>query len=381
MLDCARFFHVLSVAGINFFTGVPDSLLKSFCAYLAEQVPRERHVAAANEGGALALAAGHYLATGEPSLVYMQNSGLGNAVNPLTSLVDPLVYSIPALLLIGWRGEPGRKDEPQHARQGQITPELLATLRVRHALLPREEDAAERLLREAAAHLREQREPFALLVRRGTFEPYALGDCSPVAAELTREEAVQLVLSQLDTDDVVVATTGGTSRELFEYRAALQQGHQRDFLTVGSMGHASQIALGVALARPQRRVYCLDGDGALLMHLGGLAVIGERAPKNLRHIVLNNFAHDSVGGQPTAAAGLDIPGAARACGYRTALRASDRAEAGRALEALGDAVGPALLEIRVKKGARGDLGRPTTTPVENKKAFMRFLAGNSGEGE
>lgn len=374
MLGCSRFFHVLNEVGINYFTGVPDSLLKSFCAYLADQVPPERHIAAANEGGALALAAGHYLATGEPGLVYMQNSGLGNAVNPLTSLVDPLVYSIPVLLLIGWRGEPGLKDEPQHARQGRSTLDLLRALQISHAVLPGEAEEAENLLRRAAAQMQEHRAPYALVVRRDTFAPYRPAERPGAAASMTREEAVQLVLSRIEADAVVVATTGGTSRELFEHRAALQQGHQRDFLTVGSMGHASQIALGVALARPQRPVYCLDGDGALIMHLGSLAVIGERAPRNLRHIVLNNGAHDSVGGQQTAAMGLDIPGAARACGYRRALKALDRDSAGSALEAIRNAEGPTLLEIKVQKGSRKDLGRPTTTPAENKQAFMRFLA-------
>lgn len=380
MLSCAWFYRSLMEAGISFFTGVPDSLLKDFCAYLQEQAPPERHVAAANEGGALALAAGHYLATGEPGLVYMQNSGLGNAVNPLTSLVDPLVYGIPALLLIGWRGEPGRKDEPQHIRQGQITLELLKTLKVHHAVLPEDAAGGEEALRRAVAHLKERREPYALVVRRGTFEPYAARGSSLSTGQMSREEAVALVLSRIDPAAVVVSTTGGASREVFEYRARLEQGHRRDFLTVGSMGHASQIALGVALARPRRPVYCLDGDGALVMHLGGLAVIGARSPENLKHIILNNGAHDSVGGQPTAAGEMDVPAVARACGYRVALTASSRVVAEMGLDELNSSAGPALLEIAVAKGSRADLGRPTTTPAENKEAFMQFVAREQSGG-
>lgn len=375
MLNCSWFYAFLNEQGINFFTGVPDSLLKDFCAFLEEQAPRERHIIAANEGNALALAAGHYLASGEPGLVYMQNSGLGNAVNPLTSLVDPLVYSIPALLLIGWRGEPGVKDEPQHLKQGRITLELLETLGVKHALLPRDAAAAGELLGRAAARMKERREPFALVVSRGTFKPYARKNDPASSYEMAREEAVQRVLSSLGPTDIVVSTTGGTSREVFEFRAAANEGHQRDFLTVGSMGHASQIALGIALARPQRQVYCLDGDGALIMHMGSLAVIGRSSPPNLKHILLNNGAHDSVGGQPTAALNLDIPAIARACGYRKALHAAGREELNGALEELVNSPGPAFLEVMVRKGSRKDLGRPTTTPVENKRAFMQYIAG------
>lgn len=377
MLDCDWFYSTLAEQGIGFFAGVPDSLLKDFCTYLEEQMPRDRHIIAANEGNALALAAGYYLARGKPGLVYMQNSGLGNAVNPLTSLLDSLIYSIPALLLIGWRGEPGTTDEPQHIRQGRITLKMLETLGIDYALLPDEEAAAGVMVRKAAAHMQERCEPYALVVRKGLFRTYAMKNSSPSRGEMSREEAVQLALSLLEPSAVVVSTTGGISRELFEHRARSQEGHQRDFLTVGSMGHASQIALGIALAQPQRQVYCLDGDGALIMHLGGLAVIGQQSPRNLRHIVLNNGAHESVGGQPTAALKMDIPAVALACGYTTALTAAGRSEAAAGLAALRDSMGPALLEIMVKKGSRGDLGRPTTTPLENKAAFMRFLAGSS----
>ncbi len=400
---------------------MPDSLLKSICACIGEQAGEGRHIAAANEGNAVALAVGHYLASGKAGLVYMQNSGLGNAVNPLVSLADPLVYGVPLLFLIGWRGEPGIKDEPQHARQGLVTLPLLETLGVGYAVLPcTDEEAAETVAR-AAGRMRKSGESFALVARKGTFAPYEAkneggkvagafrgdspgagftgagrrgaadkasdgaasgraGECESATGGgktasrlLTREEAVCTVLSGLEPADVVVSTTGKLSREIYEYRERKGEGHRRDFLNVGSMGHASQIALGIALEKPERRVYCLDGDGAVLMHMGGLAVIGCSGTANYRHLVFNNSAHDSVGGQPTVGFAIDICRVAEGCGYRRVLRAESEEELAEALAELNRYAGPSLLEIRVKKGARDNLGRPAESPQENKRAFMRFL--------
>lgn len=377
MLSCKDFYDWLAEKGMTFFTGVPDSLLKDFCSYLMINTPDWRHIIAANEGNALALAAGYYMAAGKPALVYMQNSGLGNTVNPLTSLNDPLVYSIPALLLVGWRGKPGEKDEPQHARQGQITLDLLETLKVNYALLPADTGGARQAVERAFAYMKEFSAPYALVVSRGTFK-----SCTgtPVmedrSYELSREEAIKSIVSNLGPADIVVSTTGMISRELYEYRDSQKEKHRQDFLTVGSMGHASQIALGIALAKPERQVYCLDGDGSLLMHMGGLAVIAAQSPVNLKHVILNNGAHDSVGGQPTAAAGLDITSLAGACGYNKVMQARDREELVKMTLEFHMVEGPALLEVKVKKGARKDLGRPKTKPVQNKEEFMGFIAGD-----
>lgn len=373
MLNCADFYNLLKDNGINFFAGVPDSLLKDFCAYITDHAPSHKNILAANEGNALALAAGHYLATGEPGMVYLQNSGLGNLVNPLTSLTDPLVYGIPVLLLIGWRGEPGVRDEPQHAKQGMITLELLDTLGVPHSILPGIMADAGKVIKDAARHMRELNEPYGLVVPGGTFAPYSLRESAVIPCELHREDAIKLILSRLDPEDVVISTTGKASREVFEYRELTGEGHRRDFLTVGSMGHASQIALGIALSRPERNVYCLDGDGSLIMHMGSLAIVGEKSPANFKHVILNNGAHDSVGGQPTAAPGMDIPAIASACGYKTVLRAETKGDAAAKTVLLKSCPGPALLEIRVNRGARKDLGRPSTTPAQNKEDFMNFL--------
>lgn len=373
MLPCHEFFSTLRNEGIGFFAGVPDSLLKDVCAYISDHVSQSDHVITANEGAALALATGHYLATGRPGLVYLQNSGLGNLVNPLTSLTDPEVYAIPALLLIGWRGEPGVHDEPQHRMQGRVMLATLAALGIEHAILPEDPAAARSTLARAVETTKATQRPFALIVRKGTFEGYKLKCKAPDLYTLRREEALKLVLDSLGADEVVVSTTGMTSREVFEYREATGAGHARDFLTVGCMGHASQIAMGVAIAKPARLVYCLDGDGAVLMHMGALAVIGASGQANFRHIMLNNGAHDSVGGQPTVGFATDLPAVTQACGYRWVRSVSTPAEIPGVLAELKAATGPAFLEIRVNKGARSDLGRPTTTTHDNKRDFMAYL--------
>jgi phosphonopyruvate decarboxylase len=374
VLDCETLYDAFVERGVGFASGVPDSLLKDFCACISDRAPAGRHVIAANEGGAVALAAGHSLATGSPGLVYMQNSGLGNAINPLTSLVDPEVYAIPLLLMIGWRGEPGRSDEPQHVKQGRVTLALLEALAVDYAVLPEQMQPALACLDRALVSMRERSRSFALVVRDGTFARYRAREGGRPVFAMMREDAVRLFADWTGPRDVVVSTTGKTSRELFERRAAQGRGaSSQDFLTVGSMGHASQIALGIALARPDRQVFCLDGDGAAIMHLGGLAIIGSEAPENLKHVIVNNGAHDSVGGQPTAGFAIDLPGLARSCGYRDAWVVETPGDFRARLDELKGARGPALLEVRVNRGARPDLGRPTSTPVENKEAFVEFL--------
>jgi len=372
MITPKDFYKTLKEKGIDFFTGVPDSLLKDICAYITDNTEKSRHIIVANEGNAVALAAGHYLATNKIGLVYMQNSGEGNAVNPLVSLADKEVYSVPMLLMIGWRGEPGKKDEPQHKKQGRITLDLLKTLEIPFEILPADEINANLVLETLINRINANKSPGALVIREGTFDKYSLVSKPSNPYSLTREEVLKTVIDNIG-DSIVVSTTGKLSRELFEYRETLKQGHEKDFLTVGSMGHASQIALGISLSKPDKEVYCLDGDGATIMHMGGLAIIGSNAKSNFKHIIFNNGAHESVGGQPTVAFNMNIPEIAKACGYKEALRASTTAEIVSALNKIKSVSGPSLLEIMVKSGARADLGRPTTTPIENKNAFMKFL--------
>lgn len=374
MISPKLFYDELNNHGVEFFTGVPDSLLKSLCAYIADNTPAERNIIAANEGGAVGLAAGYHLATGRIPVVYMQNSGLGNTVNPLLSLTDKLVYNIPVLLIIGWRGEPGVKDEPQHLKQGLVTEALLDAMGIRHEVLVDDESALADQVNGAIQYIKQSDEAFALIVRKGTFASYKLQTAVSAPLSLPRERAIQLIASSLTVHDAIVSTTGMISRELFEYREAVGMGHQQDFLTVGSMGHASQIALGIALNQPDRRVFCFDGDGATIMHAGGLAIIGSMSPANYYHVVFNNGAHDSVGGQPTVGLNVDIPAMGRACGYKTVTSVDSEEDLMNQLSHLNQCETPLLLEVRVKKGSRADLGRPTTTPIQNKKALMDFLS-------
>ena len=370
------FIEKLRENGIDCFAGVPDSLLKNICAYITDQCDAEHNIIAANEGAAVGIAAGHYLATGKPACVYMQNSGEGNIINPLASLTDEEVYNIPVLLLIGWRGRPGVHDEPQHVKQGKVTTGLLNVMGVNYEVLSKEEDKAEKQIAKAIKAL-QNKEVFALVIEKDTFEDYKLQNVEVNEFTMSREEAIQMVAATLGDKDCIVSTTGMISRELFEYRAAMNQGHERDFLTVGSMGHASQIALGIALAQPERRVWCFDGDGATIMHMGSMAIVASKAPKNFVHVVFNNGAHDSVGGQPTVGLNIDLPAVAKAVGYPKTYSVSSKEELEKLLTSSflhqTSCNGPVLLEVKVKKGNRKDLGRPTTTPIQNKEALMEFL--------
>ena len=370
------FIEKLRENGIDCFAGVPDSLLKNICAYITDHFDAEHNIIAANEGAAVGLAAGHYLATGQPACVYMQNSGEGNIINPLASLTDPEVYNIPVLLLIGWRGRPGVHDEPQHVKQGKVTTGLLNTMGINFDVLSKEEDKAEKQIAKAIDALK-KKDVYALVIEKDTFEDYKLQNVEKNDLTMSREEAIQTVAAALDEKDCIVSTTGMISRELFEYRAAMNQGHERDFLTVGSMGHASQIALGIAMAKPDRKVWCFDGDGAAIMHMGSMAIVASKAPKNYVHVVFNNGAHDSVGGQPTVGLKIDLPAVAKAVGYSKTYSVSTKDELEKLLTSSflhqTSFDGPVLIEVRVKKGNRKDLGRPTTTPIQNKEALMDFL--------
>jgi phosphonopyruvate decarboxylase len=376
MLSPELFFEILVKEDVNFFSGVPDSLLKNVCAYISDNTTDKNHIIAANEGNALSLGIGYHLATNKLPLIYMQNSGLGNIINPLLSLADPEVYSIPMLLLIGWRGEPNTKDEPQHKKQGRVTIDLLNSMEIPYQIITPETTNLEinKIIQEASMYAKINNRPYALVVRKGSFQDYKLKkDNSKGGYPLLREQAIKLIVNKLNKEDIVVSTTGVTSRELFEYREELGQSHEKDFLTVGGMGHANQIALGIALQKPDRNIFCFDGDGAILMHMGSLAINGSTKCKNFKHIVFNNGAHDSVGGQPTVGYKIDITAIAKASGYSKVLQANNEDEIKNSLEDIYKHDGMSLLEVRVNKGFRKDLIRPTTTPLNNKRALMKFI--------
>jgi phosphonopyruvate decarboxylase len=372
MIKNSHIFNLLKDNGVSFFTGVPDSLLKHLCAYITDNTTDKEHIIAANEGGAVALAAGYHLATGKIPLVYLQNSGLGNTVNPLLSLADKKIYSIPMVLLIGWRGKPGTKDEPQHIKQGRIQNDLLRVLDIPFLVIGPDIDDLTDSVNQIIKTAKDNSSPVAIVVQPNTFEEYKLKACSEDKYQLTREEAIETILESVSLKDIVVSTTGKTSREVYEYRERKKQGYQNDFLTVGSMGHASQIALGVTL-NTKKRVICLDGDGAILMHMGALAIIGTKKPKNFIHIVLNNGSHDSVGGQPTVGFSISLTKIAEGCGYSFVESLSNKDELQDALKRAFEKKGPLMIEVLIKKGARLDLGRPKTTPVQNKEALMKLL--------
>ena len=364
-------FEQFRTAGISFFTGVPDSLLKSFCAYASDELSSDEHIIAANEGSSIAIASGHYLATTKPSLVYMQNSGIGNAVNPLLSLASPEVYSIPMIVMIGWRGEPDRKDEPQHMLQGQIMPQFLNSMNIPwFELSPKTKDSG-KVIQEAIAGMTKSSCPVVILVKKNTFEDYNSKNLTPSLNLLSREVAIQILAKNLNSNDLIVSTTGMASRELYEYRQSSGGILGEDFLTVGSMGHASSIAAGIALGRPEKKVICIDGDGALLMHMGAVGVIGQSNLPNFIHIVLNNGAHDSVGGQPTVGLDINLPKIAKACGYKVTSSVSEERDIIDELIRMNGEKGPSFLEVIIGKGSRPNLGRPISTPLENKQSFMK----------
>lgn len=373
MISPADFFEALNARGVSFYAGVPDSLLSSFCAYVDDNIEVPKHLIAANEGNAVALAAGFHMATGKIGAVYLQNSGLGNVINPLTSLADKEVYRIPMLLVIGWRGEPGVKDEPQHVKQGRITEEQLNLLEIPYSVLDNESNIDE-VLNLVFTALSDTGAPVALLVRKDAFKKYKTRKNCTVMSTMPREVALSRIIETLDTSDVVISTTGKTSREVYEIRA-LRGEAQHDFLTVGGMGHTSSIALGVAIGQPDKRVICIDGDGSALMHLGAMAIIGNVKPPNLIHILLNNASHESVGGQPTVADQLDFRALALACGYTAYFMADTEQSINATFELIAEIAGPVLFEIRIATGSRDDLGRPKSTAENNKFSFMEHIRG------
>lgn len=365
---------LVEIIGSDFYTGVPDSQLKALCNYLMNQygIDPKHHIIAANEGNCTAIAAGYHLATGKVPVVYMQNSGEGNIINPVASLLNDKVYSIPVIFIIGWRGEPGIHDEPQHIYQGEVTVKLLDDMGISSFIIGI--DTTEEELKTKMAGFRSilsEGKDVAFVIRKG-----ALTDAPKVKYEndnhMVREEIIQHIVAA-SGEDPIISTTGKASRELFETRVANGQSHKYDFLTVGSMGHSSSIALGVALNKPEQRIWCVDGDGAVLMHMGSMAVLGSNRPNNLIHIVINNGAHETVGGMPTVASSIDLVKIAEACGYPYAVSVDSFETLDKELEAAKNRNELSLIEVKCSIGAREDLGRPTTTALENKQNFMDYL--------
>ncbi len=365
---------LVEIIGSDFYTGVPDSQLKALCNYLINTygIDKKHHIIAANEGNCTALAAGYHLATGKVPVVYMQNSGEGNIINPVASLLNDKVYAIPMVFVIGWRGEPGIHDEPQHIYQGEVTIKLLDDMGIKSYVIGKEttDEEAAKAMEEFRSELEAGRD-VAFVIRKGALK-YDEEVVYKNDNSMVREDIIKHIVN-VSGEDPVISTTGKASRELFETRVANEQSHKYDFLTVGSMGHSSSIALGVALNKADTKIWCIDGDGAALMHMGAMAVIGANAPKNLVHIVINNGAHETVGGMPTVAAGIDVVSIAKACGYPYAVCVDTFEALDSELAAAKNRNELSLIEVKCSIGARADLGRPTTTALENKENFMEYL--------
>ncbi|MBK7107121.1 MAG: phosphonopyruvate decarboxylase [Ignavibacteriae bacterium] len=373
MIDVDDFYNILINNGIEYFVGVPDSLLKDICAYITFKSPNNNHIITANEGGAIALGTGYHLATNKIPFIYMQNSGIGNAINPLLSLADKEVYSIPMILMIGWRGEPNTKDEPQHLKQGRVTTAILESLEIPYVIIDGNCDYMKNI-QDIVNLAKRTSAPVAILIRKDTFNSFRLDNSTEKQNLLSREEALEEVIKSIPNNAIVVSTTGMLSRELFELREKMNQTHINDFLTVGSMGHTIQIALGIAHSKPEITVYCFDGDGSLIMHMGNYAITGHISPKNLKVIIFNNGAHDSVGGQPTVGYDIKFENLCHAYGIDFIGTATNKLEISEYLPKIINCISCSLLEIKIKKGSRSNLGRPTSSPVENKKLLMQFIS-------
>ena len=365
---------LVEVIGADFYTGVPDSQLKALCNYLMNTygIDQKHHVIAANEGNCTALAAGYHLATGKVPVVYMQNSGEGNIINPIASLLNDKVYAIPVVFIVGWRGEPGIHDEPQHIYQGEVTVKLLEDMGIKAFAIGNDTtDEEVASVMEKYKKILAAGKDVAFVIRKG-----AISYDGKVKYEndntMVREEIIQHIV-RASGEEPIVSTTGKASRELFETRVTNGQSHKYDFLTVGSMGHSSSIALGVAINKPDTRVWCVDGDGAVLMHMGSMAVLGANAPKNMIHVIINNGAHETVGGMPTVASKIDLVAIAKACGYPNAVCVDTFEDLDKELDAAKSRNELSMIEVKCSIGARDDLGRPTTTALENKENFMEYL--------
>ena len=369
------FVDLLKKYDLNFITGVPDSI---FSHFLLDVVRRDefRHFTSSNEGEACSLATGYHLATGKIPVIYLQNSGLGNCINPLTSLLDSYIYSIPALLLITWRGRPGRKDEPQHKRMGEVLPDLLALLQIPYLETSGEISQTEKILQETIGNIQKRKSPHALLFDEIVFDKenaqiVSQDFSSQVDKYLSREKILSIIAENLQRQDIIVTTTGKSSRELFEIREKNNQSHEQDFLTVGSMGCSSSIGFGIAIGQPQRKVVVADGDGACLMRLEAMALIGRYKPENLLHIIIDNNSYESTGSQKTLSDTVDFVNIALACQYRKATQTTSYDDFVKVFLQFG--IGPELIVIKSSGTARKDLGRPTHSPIDNKHEFMQFL--------
>jgi len=373
MVNLQQLFQSLDNLGVRFFTGVPDSLLNDFCLYLVNNIPDGQHVMAANEGNAIAIAAGNYIATGNIPLVYMQNSGIGNATNPLLSLTHNCVYGIPMVLVIGWRGDPSIDDHSQHKKQGELTPVLMKDMDIPYDILNADNTVIEKF-KWAVAKAKEISSPVALIVKKAILTEKIKKQVFPTSELMNREEAISHVIDVLGNNAIYLGTTGRATREVHEQVNAHQIETGHEFQNVGSMGHVSSVGLGIALAKPLQKVVVFDGDAAAVMHLGAFATNCRYKAGNLIHIVLNNGVNESVGGQPSSGFLINLTKIAEACGYQTPGHFIDTSEElQQFIQENQNNDMPLFVDVHVRQGIRNDMPKLNIDHQAQKYALMEFL--------
>jgi len=372
MLRCESFSKICRKHGFTFFTGVPDSTFKSWISFLEREKSRFSNIVSVNECEATAICAGYNLSTGKIAVLYMQNDGFGKTINPLTSLCNPEVYNIPILLMIGWRGEPGKKDAYQHHKMGNILTSLLDLLEIPYEIIPSDMDKVDKLIKKAKEYMQINSRPFAIIIRKGIFEESS-SEHHGSSTRMNREDALKIIMKNLNGKEIIVSTTGKLSRELFEHRVEKNERFDHDFYNIGAMGCAQSIALGIALQKKDKKVFVFDGDGSVLMQMGSIATIGHYSPTNFYHIVFDNNAHDSTGGQPTCSNTVDFTKLAESCSYNFVRTVATKENLDRTIKKIRNIEGPVMLIVKVKKGARNDLKRPDKIPIEYKLDFMKTL--------
>jgi phosphonopyruvate decarboxylase len=368
MIDVNHLLNFLKKNKINFFTGVPDSILKNFSYVLDVNKKKITNIITANEGSAVALAAGNYLSTQKPALVYMQNSGLGNAINPLISVCHPKVYSIPMILMIGWRGSGNENDEPQHQLKGKITKKILKLLNIKFLVLKNLKDLKK--IKSLIYYSKNKKTPVAILIKDGTL--YLNNNCKKNDKSnyyLTREIVINELLNKIKRNTRIISTTGYTSRELFQIRNNKKYKNGKDFYMVGGMGHSSMISLGYSL-NSKNQVICLDGDGSLLMHMGSLISTGLKSKSNFKHILLNNGSHESVGNQKIDTLKVNFKNISKSFGYKTYYLSKNNLSFIKNLRKFLKLKGPSFFEILIKSQSIKNLSRPKNL-LRIKKNFIK----------
>ena len=356
MIDANHLFLFLKKNKINFFTGVPDSVLKDFSYVLELNKKKITNIITANEGSAIALAAGNYLSTKKPALVYMQNSGIGNAINPLISLCHPEVYSIPMVLMIGWRGSPKENDEPQHQLKGKITPSILKLLNIKFLVLNDLKDLKK--IKSLITYSKYKKRPVAFLVKKNILHLKNISKRTIQSKKyLSREIVINELLDKIKKNTRIISTTGYTSRELFQIRKNKKYKKGKDFYMVGGMGHSSMTSLGYSL-NSKNQVICLDGDGSLIMHMGSLISTGFKSKSNFKHILLNNGAHESVGDQKIDTFKVNFKNVSKSFGYKNYYLAKNNLSFNKNLKYFLKSEGPSFFEVYIRSESIKNLSRP-----------------------